>query len=675
MKMVRFRVQNYKKIRDTGWISCNGLTAFVGKNESGKSALFRGLSKLNPSDGEIYDGLKEFPRRRYVSDFLKQDYPVASVEFELTDDEIKELEKIHPGLQSINKICCTRYYSWKLDIVFEPELNLSDTSNNGFLNKLGDLLSQVEILQPPSGMEENLNNIRETLIQKLEGIEEVINNQPLDQKVDQQYIVEIINAFSAYNEPWQQEILQSIITEIQEFKQPILRINEANEWVEKNIPNFVYFDHYDVIDSAVHIINFAQQIQENPSAPRVRATKCLFEHVGLEIDKIQNLDPNKSGETEETLRKFADERAIIMSSASSTMTEKFSDWWEQRNHRFRYQIDGPFFRVWVSDDLDPSEIELDQRSLGLQYFFSFYIVFLVESGETYHNTILLLDEPGLHLHGTAQEKVVKFFEKLSENTPMLYTTHSPFMIDGAHLERVRIVYEGDDGTTKISEDVWPHDKDALFPLQAALGYSIAQTLFYADKQVIVEGITDYWIFKSINEKLLEKGMPSLRQDVILIPAGGVSNLIPLASMLLGHNIEIASILDGDMFARTKGKQLQDKLLSHKGSTCIFVGDYAQLNEAELEDLFPEDYYLRAVRECYDFELNFTAEENRIQNITKKISSTFERMEKGKFEKYLPVRVILDWIGKDENIPPKDTLELFSNIFQAVNNVFEDIESN
>ena len=64
MKMVRFRVQNYKKIQDTGWISSNDLTAFVGKNEAGKSALFRGLSKLNPSDGEKYNGLKEFPRRR-----------------------------------------------------------------------------------------------------------------------------------------------------------------------------------------------------------------------------------------------------------------------------------------------------------------------------------------------------------------------------------------------------------------------------------------------------------------------------------------------------------------------------------------------------------------------------------------------------------------------------------
>ena len=66
MKLKKFRVQNYKKVHDTGWVSCRDVTVLVGKNESGKSAVFRGLSKLNPSDGEKYDPLKEFPRRRYT---------------------------------------------------------------------------------------------------------------------------------------------------------------------------------------------------------------------------------------------------------------------------------------------------------------------------------------------------------------------------------------------------------------------------------------------------------------------------------------------------------------------------------------------------------------------------------------------------------------------------------
>src|SRR5258708_2168841 len=95
MQLEAFRVQNYKKIRDTGWVTCRGLTVFVGKNEAGKSATLRGLSKLNPSDGEKYDGLKEFPRRRYSDEYNTKDWPVASARFALDNKEKEALSKLH----------------------------------------------------------------------------------------------------------------------------------------------------------------------------------------------------------------------------------------------------------------------------------------------------------------------------------------------------------------------------------------------------------------------------------------------------------------------------------------------------------------------------------------------------------------------------------------------------
>jgi len=62
VRLDSFRVQNYKRIEDTGWVRAGNLTVLVGKNEAGKSAILRGLSKIKPSDGELYDGLREFPR-------------------------------------------------------------------------------------------------------------------------------------------------------------------------------------------------------------------------------------------------------------------------------------------------------------------------------------------------------------------------------------------------------------------------------------------------------------------------------------------------------------------------------------------------------------------------------------------------------------------------------------
>jgi predicted ATP-dependent endonuclease of OLD family len=395
----------------------------------------------------------------------------------------------------------------------------------------------------------------------------------------------------------------------------------------------------------------------------------LFEHVGLDIGAIQKLDPTQPGQSEEALRKFADERAILMSSASNAMTEKFSEWWEQRKHKFAYKTDGPFFRIWVSDDLDPSEIELDQRSYGMQYFFSFYLVFLEEAKGVHANAILLLDEPGLHLHGTAQQKIVEFLEKLSKQNQLLYSTHSPFMVDPDHLERVRVVYEDENGTAKVSEDVWPKDEDSLFPLQAGLGYALAQTLFYSKRQVIVEGLSDYWLLKAINDLLSRKGMKSLRGDTVIVPCGGVSKLMPLASMLLGHDIKLAIVLDGDEPGKQKGKEVQTRLLLK----CLFMSEFAKKEAAEIEDLFPEKLYLEAVYRAYpEIKTPFTLnqDEKNIQCISQRVKAVFERNGYGAFEKWRPARVILDWIQEKPDVIPDDTLTKFESIFDEVNHILK-----
>ena len=73
-------------------------------------------------------------------------------------------------------------------------------------------------------------------------------------------------------------------------------------------------------------------------------------------------------------------------------------------------MDGNYFRIWVSDDRRPDlDIELESRSKGFQWYFSFYLIFLAESEESHKDAILLLDEPGIHLHPTAQQELISFF--------------------------------------------------------------------------------------------------------------------------------------------------------------------------------------------------------------------------------------------------------------------------
>ena len=666
MRMAQFRVQNYKKIRDSGWITTGDLTAFVGKNEAGKSSVFRGLSKLNPSDEEHYDGLKEFPRRRYASEFKTQDWPVATVEFKLDDQEHEKLTEIAPILKDVTHVICTRHYSWNLVVQFNPEPVLPDVSNGRFKVLLDNWLKSFEEAVAPEGKGEELAAIKTKLLSFISQKAEQLKTASPDAVMNSSIVTEITNTISTQtNEAWQKESFKSVIDEVNGFRNSLASVEQlepAKSWVRNALPKFIYFDRYDVIDSAIHFPTFLNQLRSTPNAPRVRSTRALFQHVGLDFQTLQSLDPTQPGKAVDQLQRFADERAILMSSASSAMTEKFSEWWEQRRHRFRYGADGPFFRVWVSDDLDPSEIELDQRSAGMQYFFSFYLVFLEEAKGAHSNSILLLDEAGLQLHGTAQQKIVKFLEKLSKANQLLYSTHSPFMVDGDHLERVRVVYEDTDGTVKVSEDVWPKDKDSLFPLQAALGYAIAQTLFYSKHQLVVEGITDYWILKAMGELLNSKGKETLRKDAVIVPSGGVNNLLPLAAMLLAHDVELRILLDGDEPGLRKGKEVKNKLLMES----FFINSYAKDDGVEIEDLFPQELYLKAVHEAYPtVTFTFTKEENEVRSITKRLDKAFIRLQTS-FEKWQPAKVLSDWIQTKPEVIADDTSSTFERMFKDIN---------
>src|SRR5262249_40686112 len=81
------------------------------------------------------------------------------------------------------------------------------------------------------------------------------------------------------------------------------------------------------------------------------------------------------------------------------------------------------------------------------------------------NVILLLDEPGLSLHGMAQADLLRYMEQeLKPYHQVIYTTHSPFMVDPDHFERVRIVQDKSIDATEPP----PKENDGTKVLTASL---------------------------------------------------------------------------------------------------------------------------------------------------------------------------------------------------------------
>jgi hypothetical protein len=261
------------------------------------------------------------------------------------------------------------------------------------------------------------------------------------------------------------------------------------------MPKFVYYSNYGNLDSEIYLPHVVENLKRQDlgakEAAKARTLRVLFKFVRLEPEEILELgqdfkdpnNPNRKPMEEEiaTITENKRERSILLQSAWTTLTKRFREWWKQGDYRFRFEADGDHFRIWVSDDRRPEEIELESRSTGLQWFLSFYLIFLVESEDAHRNAILLLDEPGLSLHPLAQRNLSQFFEGLAATNQILYTTHSPFLVDADRLDRARKVYVAADGTTKATENLRESADEASQPgaayaVHSALNLNIAESL-------------------------------------------------------------------------------------------------------------------------------------------------------------------------------------------------------
>ena len=119
--------------------------------------------------------------------------------------------------------------------------------------------------------------------------------------------------------------------------------------------------------------------------------------------------------------------------------------------------------------------------------------FFAETADKHENAILLLDEPGLSLHGLKQREFQSTVSRLAKSNQTLYTTHSPFLVGPGELDLVRVLEMTDRNVgTKVHTQVTANDPAALLPLQEALGYDLAQSLFSQQRNLVLEGLTDCW---------------------------------------------------------------------------------------------------------------------------------------------------------------------------------------
>jgi hypothetical protein len=438
MHLKRFKVTNFRSVTDSDWIEVDRVTAFIGVNESGKTNLLLPLWKLNPArEGEIQP-TSDYPKKMFGE--IRENparFCFICADFS-TDNIVNSLAKLTgEEAAKLQIVRVRRYFDGSRHFEFpdcQPTRSVDAGEIQGLLESAYKDIGNAKALQKEEATKEQILSTLQSITKELPGEREQTADS-LKLLLDSlKKLVPADPAKTSLIVPRLSQAIEDVEDIVVQLSKPELgKIKEVISILEKALPKFVYYSNYGNLDSEIYLPHVVQNLKRTDlgakEAAKARTLRVLFKFVRLSPEEILELgqdfkDPSNPGRepTADEIARITEnkrERSILLQSAWTTLTQRFREWWKQGDYRFRFEADGNHFRIWVADDRRPEEIELESRSTGLQWFLSFYLVFLVESEDAHRDAILLLDEPGLSLHPLAQRNLSAFFDGLAQTNRLV----------------------------------------------------------------------------------------------------------------------------------------------------------------------------------------------------------------------------------------------------------------
>ena len=650
MKLKQYEVREFKSVWHSGPIELAGnVTCLVGKNEAGKTALLTALYRTNPiiPGDDVLDVTYDYPKRE-VEDYRfdvergkRQEAVVVECQFELEDDDLAQVANAFgPGVLPDRTFTRKTYYGENKNkfwlSVDEPAARKHLADNDEFPDPLKKGLSDASDW---SAFSEALDGAEVT--------EAVTTLKAVVAKV-------LENGLSHY-------IFNTLI------------------WPKA--PKFLYFDEY-----------YQMQGRANLDALIEREKAGNLEGSDYPLLGLINLARLKHHELVDT--KNTAELKNKLEGAGNYLTRRIMKYWSQNQHiKMEFDVrdaktedpDGmqSGINVWgeVYDMVHWAHTPLGSRSRGFVWFFSF-LAWYEDIKRKDQNVILLLDEPGLSLHGRAQADLLNYFDKELAPHQLIYSTHSPFMIDPQRFERVRIVQDlGIDATkplpkekdgTKVLTKIFDATNDSLFPLQGALGYDIHQTLFIGPNSLVVEGPADMLFLRTVSGELEREGHTGLSEKWVITPVGGAGKVPTYVALLAPQKgMNVATLLDIQQKDRQDIEDIYKKKLLKKKQVLTYA-DFLDQDEADVEDLFDRGFYLSLVNGEFAKQLKSPIELAALNDKEPRTLRAIEShlvdnpLKSGSFGHYRPARYFTEHIGELWPQVSAETKDRFVAIFEAVN---------
>ncbi len=435
-------------------------------------------------------------------------------------------------------------------------------------------------------------------------------------------------------------ICEDIIEDAEESEADTIR-TQLVQYFEKKLPKFITYQT--LVDELPDKFT-AQDITKTP-------IKRLSKYLDTDFTTIF------SGRTQQHQKNQT-------RSLSRVISDDFSAKYKQKSVQLEFDINNSTISIYIQDKKSGTDdygysFYISQRSTGLRWYLNFYIA--LKGEDLKPGDIILVDEPGMYLHPKAQQEMRQILNAESENNQIIYTTHSPYLIDADNVSQIRLVEKiggnGEDGYNEFSQikERIHHSAnvDTLKPIVDAIGYSVGSELNLSRKKVLIcEGVSDYYYVKALEVLFKQK------LECGITHANGSSNIGKITSLFLGIGTEeIFALVDSDGAGiKERNNLIKDGVYCENA---LLTTHDPENRDRAIEDIFNREWYLKNILDYSDSEVS-KANEVVSKEVNKKQGGAKYVLAKKLYEKAASGEL------KIETILTEDGKKLWDKLTNAIN---------
>ena len=652
MKIKSFQVNNFKSIDKSGNINLDkNLTTFIGANESGKTSILMALNSIGTDQKYSEDELCTFSESwdKWKSNEIEEkDIKIIEVIFELSKNDKNELKAIDEKFEFSNTLKCTKFFNNQYILEFEGNYDLYDLIKNK-----KDFLINKDIIE----IKNQLSEIKDKLL------DTVKNGTPHDLEAFAKVFDDIMSIIKDSDES-NNYLLDPYFGQLRNLAPDNVILNEIDtilvlthnnvsniKELRKN-DNYITEDILNLIPKFKYFRNFDQLKDEYPTNLFIEQGDETLENL-MKLSNLQDIGQIRElGSTQ---------RGSELAGGSLRLTRLFNKYWDQDEITFDIHIDD-YITVMIKDKLAQISQKISLRSQGLRDAVSLFVNIMSQQD----NSIIIIDDPCVHLHASGQKNILNLLQEISKSRQIIFSTHSPFMVDRNRLDSIRITNKKELGTV-IQNKAHHSDHDAFAPIRASIGMFFSDFLFNGKNTLMVEGPVDNVILSIMSQLLFKNGKNHFdASETAIFPVNGADKMIYFSTLFLNEDLKFIVILDNDRKGRDTYKKLRELFGDEINIICYnAVKDTSE--DVEIEDLIDFEFYLKAVNLVYDDELN-------IIKISKDNVESFKDIEEyfktnktniGNFDKLLVANKIREMIINND-YPQNETMATFSKLFDKIN---------